>query len=173
MPKKPSLKIHVVLDTNAVFTDAPEQLLNNETREFLAEIAQSSDPETTVYLPDVVRLERRHQMSQRARKLLPGLAKLEALLGHKLGISEEIVDQRVEKSTLDQLAAAGLVELGVDESKIDLKNLILRSVTRQAPFDPGEKEKGFRDAIILETFYQKVENLPTSSQVCRIFFGDE
>ena len=170
MPKKPSLKIHVVLDTNAVFTDAPEQLLNNETREFLAEIAQSSDPETTVYLPDVVRLERRHQMSQRARKLLPGLAKLEALLGHKLGISEEIVDQRVEKSTLDQLAAAGLVELGVDESKIDLKNLILRSVTRQAPFDPGEKEKGFRDAIILETFYQKVENLPTSSQVCRIFF---
>jgi hypothetical protein len=74
---------------------------------------------------------------------------------------------------LDQLAAAGLVELGVDESKIDLKNLILRSVTRQAPFDPGEKEKGFRDAIILETFYQKVENLPTSSQVCRIFFGDE
>jgi len=117
MAKKAPLKIHIVLDTNIVFTDAAEHLLSLEAKNLIAEASKSEGVEITWYLPRVVRVERRYQMIDRATKLMPSLAKLEALLGHKLGISEEIIHQRVDAAITEQMTVSGLVELGLDESK--------------------------------------------------------
>ena len=46
--------------------------------------------------------------------------------------------------------------------------LIQNSAFRKAPFDPGEKEKGFRDAVLAQTFLQIVEDSPTTPRICRI-----
>ena len=46
-------------------------------------------------------------------------------------------------------------EIDFDESLVDWPDLINRAVRREPPFDPdSETEKGFRDAVILETFLQ-------------------
>jgi hypothetical protein len=39
---------------------------------------------------------------------------------------------------------------------------------RTAPFEQGEKEKGFRDALIAEAFIQLVEGSPVAPGICRI-----
>jgi hypothetical protein len=46
--------------------------------------------------------------------------------------------------------------------------VILDASYRRPPFQLGEKEKGFRDALILETFLQIVKNSPTSRSLVRI-----
>jgi hypothetical protein len=38
--------------------------------------------------------------------------------------------------------------------KVDWNRLIENAVTRRAPFEEGEKEKGFRDALIYECLLQ-------------------
>lgn len=39
---------------------------------------------------------------------------------------------------------------------------------RNPPFEAGEKEKGFRDAIVAETFLQLVSSSPKTPSVCRV-----
>ena len=50
---------------------------------------------------------------------------------------------------------------------INWEDLIDRACYRKLPFDK-EKEKGFRDSIIAETFLQLVNDSPKSPSVCRI-----
>jgi hypothetical protein len=59
--------------------------------------------------------------------------------------------------------------LELDTQSVGWPELIQRAVTRQPPFEE-KQEKGFRDAVILETFCQLVEKLPKSAQSCRIVF---
>jgi hypothetical protein len=56
--------------------------------------------------------------------------------------------------------------LAVD--KVDWNRVIHNSAFRKAPFNPGEKEKGFRDAVLAETFLQIVKDSPTTPRICRI-----
>jgi hypothetical protein len=70
-----------------------------------------------------------------------------------------------------ELERHSLKVLELDTPSVDWPELIQRAVTRQPPFDPAEKqEKGFRDAVILETFCQLAESLPKTAQSCRIVF---
>jgi hypothetical protein len=95
-------------------------------------------------------------MLDRARKLLPNLEKLERLLGHKLGITAEVLEARVEEAIRKQVELHDLKEVLLKPADTDWNELVRRSVFRLIPFDPGEKEKGFRDAVLLETLTQLV-----------------
>ncbi len=107
-------------------------------------------------------------MVLRAERLLPQLEKVERLLGHTFSITKEILVERVEAAINRESRRHQLNVRELDPSKVDWTDLISRSVRRQPPFDPGEKEKGFRDAVVLETFYQLIDVLPKSPQSCRI-----
>ncbi len=65
-------------------------------------------------------------------------------------------------------AALGLVELALDYGKVDWDRVLLDAAYRRPPFDSGDKEKGFRDALLVETFLQLVEDSPKSLQTCRV-----
>src|ERR1019366_2686769 len=45
---------------------------------------------------------------------------------------------------------------------------MLDAVYRRPPFQLGDKEKGFRDALLVEAFTQLVAESPKSPQVCRV-----
>lgn len=167
-PKTSPLAVHIILDTNCLFTEAADKLIKAELSEFILGTAASGEINTTWHLPDIVRAERKHQMMVRARRLLPQLEKVESLIGHKFGITEEILDERVNAVIKREIERHGLQLHLFDASKVDWGDLISRSVERHPPFDPGENEKGFRDAVVLETFYQLIEGLPKSPQSCRI-----
>ncbi len=46
--------------------------------------------------------------------------------------------------------------------------MMLDAAYRRPPFHPGEKEKGFRDALIMEAFLQLVTASPVTPKVCHI-----
>jgi len=164
--KHPQVK--VVFDTNVIYTGAAHDLLNSKIASLIAEYRNAKDITIHWCLPDVVRQEREFQMLERGMELLPAIGKLERLLGHNLAFTEEILKERVQACSAKQIAEHGLEVVEVDASSIDWQLMIARSTSRLPPFERGEKEKGFRDAIVLETFRQIIAASPASAKDCRV-----
>ena len=166
--KKPALQLLVVFDTNVLYTQVASDLVKAEIRNLIKDNSSHTDVSIKWFLPSVVIDERRYQMPRKAFELLPSLQKLEKLLGHNLNITKEILIQRVNESILSSLEELNLTELKIDTSSIDWEELIRRSSFREPPFEPTEKEKGFRDSLIAESFFQLKNDSPASPSVCRL-----
>lgn len=164
--KKPTLK--VVFDTNVLYTGAAHYLVRREVREFIDEFGRNEDITVRWILPEVVVGERAHQMNVKGISLLPHIKKVESLLRHKLNINEEILKERVLSAIDRELKSMGAEVVPVDTDKVDWQAVINASCERIPPFEEGEKEKGFRDAVFLETFVQIVQNSPSTPRVCRV-----
>lgn len=171
--RNPALKIF--FDTNVLYTQIASDLLKKETSDLIFANSLHVDLTISWYLPDIVVKEREYQMCTRAKDLLPQVEKMERLLGHKLGISEEIAIGRVKSAIQFQLESHKLVVAQVAYEKVDWPRLVAASASRTPPFQQGETEKGFRDAMALEAFVQEWEVSPRTPAVCRLVFvsGDE
>ena len=163
---KPELK--VVFDTSVLFTTVAYELLRSEVKELIKSNSQHPDLSIKWHFPTVVMEERQYQMQRAAFGLLPSVTKLEKLLGHNLNITENILTKRVNEAVEEQLSELGILTLDIETSKVDWKSIIQRALYRHPPFEPGEKEKGFRDSLIAETFLQLVQQSPTTPSVCRL-----
>ena len=118
------------------------------------------------FVPDVVLAERHYQIKKQVATLQSSVAKLERVLRCPFALKDEDIEQCITASINNQLEEHRLQVCSSDHSRIDWAALIDRAVSRQPPFDP-EIEKGFRDAIILETFLQLVEASPKDRNACR------
>ena len=107
-------------------------------------------------------------MQQKAFELLPAIQKLEKLLGHALGFSKSALAQKVQETVESNIKFFELQILPIESQKADWQALMMASAYRQPPFDDGEKEKGFRDALVAESFLQLVGTSPVTPKVCRI-----
>ena len=166
--KKNQPELKVVFDTSVLFTQVASDLVKSEVGDIIAKNAHHNDLTIQWYLPEVVLDERRYQMESKAFEFLPSIGKLEKLLGHNLNITKDILVNRVDGAIKRQLAELGISSLPIDTSVIDWHALIKRSVNRHPPFESGEKEKGFRDSIIAESFRQLVQQSPTTPSICRL-----
>lgn len=170
MPRKKKIKpeLKVVFDTSILLSQVAYDLVRNEVRQLIESNSQHVDLSTRWYLPRIVVDERRYQMQRKAFELLPSIVKLERLLGHNLNITEKILRDRVDEAINKQLEELAISILKIDIKDIDWEALIQRSLFRLPPFDPGEKEKGFRDSLIAESFLKLVKQSPATSSICRL-----
>lgn len=166
--KKSKPKLLVVFDTNVLYTKVANDLVRNEIKSAILNNSTHTDINISWLIPEPVINERKFQMQKRAFELLPSLEKLEALIGHKLNITAEILVSRIEESVKKQMAELGLTVLPIDESSVDWKSIIHRSAYRLPPFEDSEKEKGFRDALIAESLFQLINDSPSTASICRI-----
>ncbi len=164
--RPPELKI--VLDTNAIHTQSEYYLVKHEVFELIRDSAQHKDLTVTWYLPVVVRHERQYQLTQQSLALLPSIQKLEKLLGHNLNITEDIIKRKVEDVIEQQIQELNIQLLAIEPANVDWNAVMLNAAYRKPPFSPGEKEKGFRDALIAEAFLQLVAASPVTPRICRI-----
>ena len=100
--------------------------------------------------------------------MLPNLKKLERLLDHKLNITPDILATRVEVAINDQIEKMSITILNLDTNAVDWPTVITRAVRREPPFEAGNTEKGFRDCLIAQTFFQLVQDSPTTPGHCRL-----
>ena len=170
MVKKKKLKLKVIFDTNVVYTGSASDLLRKEIVELINNHKSLSDIEIEWYIPETVIKERVFQMNKKGNELLPGIQKLEKLLGHNLNITKEIIEGKVLDVVNKQLAVLGIEIIKLDIAAIDWSSIINNSLNRQIPFEDNEKEKGFRDALILECFKQVIAGSPKTKSICRIAF---
>lgn len=159
-------ELRVVFDTSAIYTRSEVHLISMPVVSLVREPHQ--DLSIRWYIPYTVRHERQYQMTEDALKLLPYLDRLEMLLGHKLHITPEIIRERVAKSIDGQMQTLGLEELPLSTDKVAWDNLMMDALYRRPPFEVGTKEKGFRDALIVQTFLQLIANSPKTPRTCRV-----
>jgi len=161
-------KLLVIFDTNVLYTKVASDLVRNDIRNLIQENTSHTDIEIKWYLPSVVINERRYQMRMKAFDLFPSLQKLEKLLGHNLNITENILIQRVDEAIQKEITSLNLNELSINTLDINWNDIIKRACFREPPFDPGEKEKGFRDSMIAEALFQLLSASPSTPSVCRL-----
>lgn len=166
--RKKARELRLVIDTNVAFTQGVSDLVNPELRDTILSNSSHSDLNLKWFMPDVVIMERRYRMIERAKSLLPALEKIERLLGHNLGITANTLEDGVGRAVDSQLGELGIQKLGIRNSDVDWCRLIQDAAMRRPPFEAGEKEKGFRDALILEAFCQLHGESPKSPAVCRV-----
>lgn len=166
--KHPELK--VVFDTSALYTGSASDLFNTKIESLIKEYSQVADLKVSWYFPKVVITEREYQMLEKGKEILPSIQKLERLLGHNLNITEDIIHERINSTISQQLTAYAINILALDISIVNWDKVIHSALYRIPPFEKGEREKGFRDALIVETFLQLVELSPKSPQSCRVVF---
>ncbi len=166
--KPPQRDLTVVLDTNALYTGSASFFIRQEVGDLIHQHSTQPDLRVKWIVPDVVRHERQFQMLQAAAQMLPTIERLERLLGHNLNITNEILESRVQLAIDQQVQVHGITIHPMSPGAVDWNRLILDAAYRRPPFQLGEKEKGFRDALILETFLQIVAGSPTSRSVAHI-----
>lgn len=166
--KQTTPKLLVVFDTSVLFSQVAHDLVCTEAKEFIKANSQHTDLNVQWYLPCIVIDERRYQMRSRAIELLPPVKKLETLLGHNLNITESILDDRINDAIEKQLGELQISKLDLDIDRVSWNKLIERATYRYPPFEPGEKEKGFRDSLIAESFLQLVQRSPATPSICRL-----
>lgn len=162
----PELK--VVLDTNSIYTQREHFLLKPEVYELIQDNHKHSDITLTWYLPEVVRHERQYQMINNGIALLPSINKIEKILGHNLNLTEDTIRQRIPTLIDQQIQDSKIEILQIKTDMVDWNSLILNAAYRKPPFSAGEKEKGFRDALIAESFLQLVSISPSTTKICNI-----
>jgi hypothetical protein len=84
-----------------------------------------------------------------------------------MNITEAVISQRISEAVDRQVADHKLVVRQASYGHVDWQRLVGDAVNRRPPFEI-KSEKGFRDAIIAETFLQLVDASPDQPQRCRI-----
>jgi hypothetical protein len=161
-------ELRIVFDTNAIWTGSTSDLVKQEIKELIQSHSNHADVSMVWYMPDIVRHERQFQILQKGLELLPSVQKLERLLGHNLNITEEIIRERANSAVERQIEELGINTIRLDPGRVDWANIMLNAAYRVAPFGPGEKEKGFRDSLVAESFLQLVTESPSTPSVCRL-----
>jgi hypothetical protein len=161
-------ELKVVFDTNILFTGSAGNLLRQEIVDLIKGNSQHADLSLTWYLPEVAMHERLYQMQSSALELLPSIQRLEKFVGYNLNVTEDVVKEKVREVADQQFKELGLQLLTLAVAGVNWQQIMLDSVYRQPPFQRGEKEKGFRDALIAESFLQLVALAPADPKVCRI-----
>jgi hypothetical protein len=154
--------MNVVFDTNMVFNKGFEDLIPKPTADLIARHSAHGDLAIRWIIPHVVAGEREYQMRNEYREVSSTIAKARLLFGNQWEISQAHVEQRIGMRINEQLAAHGIEVARCDTGLVDWDAVIRRSWLREPPFQSGNTEKGFRDAIVCETFIQIAQNLPAS-----------
>jgi hypothetical protein len=172
--KKP-IQLKFVFDTNVIYVGTSMELVKKEISDFIAKYDQIRDIEISWVLPETVINERTFQMRKIGYDLLPSIQKVEKLIGINLNITRQILEKNIDDLIRDKIIKQPFEVATLDTALVDWSVLVQNACYRLPPFSDTEKEKGFRDALVLECVKQLVQRSPKSTSLCRIIFisGDK
>lgn len=162
-------KFHIYLDTNVLIYGNPFQ---NNLIKLINKYKGNNRLLIKLRIPEIVALEYKNKTRKWVREIINKQNETVKTINgffnrklKKLNISEDKLDKSIKKVFKSQ----GFELLKTPINKIDLKNLIIKAVDRQSPFQE-KGEKGFRDSIISETI--KLCSIKDKS-VINIFISDD
>ncbi len=166
--KNKKIILKVIFDTNVIHTNSESCLLREEFCKLINLHQGHNDVELQRFLPSIVIGERRFQMNQKALELLQPIQRLEKLIWHPLHITNEVIESKISEVIEKQIKDLGISTVDIQTKKVNRDNVISKSLQRIAPFEKGDKEKWFRDMMILECFKQIIESSHKTPSICRI-----
>lgn len=166
--------IHVMLDTNILF--APKNMhhiFSRQVEAMIRESATHTDVAVRWMIPAMVRSERIWQMRGLAIGHLNATRNMQKLFGQTWVENEDAVANVISKTVDGQLRSLNTEIIECDVSLVDWATLISAAALRLAPFSSGDSEKGFRDAVICETIYQRIKQIALGDETCIVVSADD
>jgi hypothetical protein len=165
-----SANLIVVLDTNTFcYKESLTFLANRRLEKLIRKHSNGRDLSVTWLIPDVVYRERRYQLIERAKKDVAAWREIQKLFGHDGTISDENLKAQVDIVISNFLNEMGIQIRSLDLARVNWDQMVIAATDRLPPFDDSEYEKGFRDALIIETFFQIAKD--SYSRECLIIFA--
>ncbi|WP_157637619.1 PIN domain-containing protein [Burkholderia ubonensis] len=149
----------VVFDTNALFHREFDAMVCQNARDLIARHSNHGDLGVRWVIPEIVRGEREFQMRNEFRGISSHVAKAESLFDGQWGVTQETIEQRIAARIAAELAALHIDVVPCANERVDWNDMMRRACFREPPFERGQTEKGFRDAVICETFIQLATDL--------------
>lgn len=163
-----NFELRIVLDTSVIFSPSPTEPIRNELSKLIKESTELQNLTIIWYIPEIVMHERRYQLIAEATDLISATKKLKKLLGEPLDIAVNTIEERIENLINNIIEKNQLRIIHLHWSKIDWNEMMLDAAYRRPPFEPGDKEKGFRDALVVESYMQLLAESPVNPQLCRV-----
>jgi hypothetical protein len=168
------MNLHVVFDTSAIYTKDPNRIFNNSAIQAIQE--SSNHPYLSIkwFLPKIVLYEIYYQNRERINNIYGSVKEANKILNIDLGVTLEQLTNATERTTNEEINRLGVQIHSVDWAVIDWERLIQDAVYRRPPFASGTSEKGFRDAIIIESYFQILSSLPiVGEKSCAIMVSSD
>ncbi|MGU7775527.1 PIN domain-containing protein [Burkholderia sp. MR1-5-21] len=148
-----------MFDTNAVFNKEFDTLVCRAARDLIGRHSNHGDLGVRWVIPDIVRGEREFQMRNEFRNVSAHVTKAESLFGQQWGVTQDAVEQRIAARINENLAELRIDVVPCEAGRVDWNDVMRRACFREPPFERGQTEKGFRDAVVCETFIQLASDL--------------
>ncbi|WP_168793584.1 PIN domain-containing protein [Paraburkholderia aromaticivorans] len=164
-------KLHVMLDTNVFMSQS--RFIASKVSKVIKDPSHAALNIRWV-IPEMAQLEREYQFRQKLKHVLAAAKEMPAFfvntwVGDAEALYKEIA--RVGQSELDEL---GIAVRQCDPARVDWRKIMSSAGSRLPPFDPNpENEKGFKDAIVAETFEQLCGDLPAYGAESAILVTDD
>ena len=157
-PKKPDLAALIILDSNALFTENDVEIVSKEARENVSEFATFGG---TVIIPRVVLRELLFRKLVFLRGLEAEARRNRMTIGKLTGLSVPSLPSyfalllRLARRWKQWCRELKIEVESIPFDEINWRKMCSSAIHRLPPFSPfdpkGKSEKGFRDALLLET----------------------
>jgi hypothetical protein len=163
-----------MLDTNSLYSPhATNQFVAPALVEVIEDDAHKSLNINWV-ISEMVRSEREYHLRREARHVISAARKIPEVFSSTWVCDEDAVFAQVSNFAQRELDRLKVSVRGCDSGRVDWPSLIAAAGLRLPPFDPNlEKEKGFKDAIVAETFLQLCGDLPAHGSETAILVSDD
>lgn len=162
-------QLYVFVDTNAIISNSISEIVKLEVVDLVNKHRNYPDVKINWVIPEIVLLERKRQMKSKAENCLQAVGNLEKLVGLTWGVNKENIDPHLDRAIQLQISDLGATVSKLDPQRVDWNELINSAIEKAPPFSPTEKEKGFKDAIFLETFFQFAQDVVSKAAASHIF----
>lgn len=161
----------VFVDTNILFTPDKKEIVSSDFKDFYNEYSDQFN--LKLMIPEVVKGELKYQITKHALNQLKtansSIKKIANVTNttYKHKITEERIKRDIEKKFLKWIKEYKAEIIPTPIKSINWANIITNSIWRVPPFEETEKneEKGFRDALILETISNFCNEVDVSQSV--------
>jgi hypothetical protein len=170
----PPRKVFIMLDTSIIYGIPSDTAVSREVEDAVATYRDHVDVTLEWSMPDVVRMERTHQLTEECLGCIVHIEKFLMLTEADVAVPTSRTAELVAAVFRRRVSDMGIVIRDVDVDGVDWKRVIEDAAFRRAPFHAsGKSEKGFKDAMILECFTRLADELgPESPHMAILVCGD-
>ncbi|VWM09573.1 PIN domain-containing protein [Burkholderia lata] len=148
--------LHLVLDTNILYDEGSGDCFFSPSIKKVIVDKAYKNLNVRWIIPRMVRLEREYHLREKAKHIISKANKdLPSILADNWIKDTEKVHAAISSHAQSEIDELGVTVRECMPDKVDWNRIMECSGLRLPPFDPNEKaEKGFKDAIVAETFVQ-------------------
>lgn len=158
-PPRKAPRLFVVLDTNALRAQTTDEVVTPALATLVSKHSNHGDLDVHWIVPKIVRDEREHQLRMGFREILKPLLKAKSLLSLDIELTDESLHRAIANKIDEKLNELKVTVASFDHRLVDWEAVSKNAAFRMPPFEPGDKEKGFKDALVCETFLQLSSNV--------------